>query len=131
MSQENVERFLTATDAFNRRDLKGWLELYAPDAVFEPLVSAFEGSFVGHDGLQLFFTTIGEDFDEFRVEFDDVRDLGDRVLALGTAGGRGKGSGLVAGGPLGIVASFREGKCVHFKDYGDRELALKAAGLSD
>jgi ketosteroid isomerase-like protein len=131
MSAENVDLFLRSGDAFNRRDLAGWLEGYDPEIVFEPQVAQFEGSFKGHDGLRLFFDNIGEDFESFQVEFDEVRDLGDRVLAVGTAEGRGRGSGIDNQGPVAIVASFWEGKITRFKDYGERDRALRAAGLSE
>ena len=51
MSEENVERFREATEAFNRGDLQGWLDFFGADAVFEPLVSEIEGAYVGHDRI--------------------------------------------------------------------------------
>jgi ketosteroid isomerase-like protein len=131
MSQQDVDLLLKSTDAFNRRDLQGWTAGYDSAVVFEPQVSEFEGAFSGHEGLARFLAYIEERFDRYEVEFDDVRDAGDRVLALGTARGRGYESGAEITGPLAIVASFRNGKCVRFKDYGDRAEALKAAGLTD
>jgi hypothetical protein len=35
MSEENVDRFLKSTEAFNRGDVEGWLEGSHPDVVFE------------------------------------------------------------------------------------------------
>ena len=35
MSQENVEIVRRANDAYNRRDLDGMLELWAPDGVLD------------------------------------------------------------------------------------------------
>jgi ketosteroid isomerase-like protein len=131
MSQENVDRFREATAALNRRDLEGWLEIYDKDAVFEPRVAAFEGTFNGHEGLSRFFADVVDRLEFLEIEFDEVRDLGDRVLALGTDRGRGKGSGAEIAGTVAIVASFRDGKCVHLKDYGDPQLALEAVGLSE
>jgi ketosteroid isomerase-like protein len=131
MSQDNVTRFLEATEALNRRDLDGWLEAYDKEAVFEPRVAAFEGSFTGHDGLKRFFEDVADRLDFLELTFDDVRDLGDEVLALGNDRGRGKGSGAEIVGTVAIVAAFRDGKCIHLKDYGDRGEALKAVGLSE
>jgi ketosteroid isomerase-like protein len=130
MSQENVDRFLEASDALNRGDQEGWLRIWDAKVVFEPRVSAIEGGFTGHDGLRRFIAELFEQFETYRVEYDDVRDVGDLVVALGTARGRGKESGAEAEEQLGLVATFRDGKIVHFKDYGDREQALQAAGLS-
>jgi hypothetical protein len=59
-----------------------------------------------------------------------VQDLGDRVLALGTANSIGKGSGIEQATPLTIVVSFRDGLITHFKDYGNKDQALEAVGLS-
>ena len=131
MSQENVDRFVEATEAFNRGDVDAWLEPYDAEVVFEPQVAAMEGASVGHDGLRAFAATIGELYDGFQVRFHDVRDLGERVLALGEASSIGRGSGVRMDQPLAIVASFREGRIVHFKDYGEEAEALEAVGLSE
>jgi ketosteroid isomerase-like protein len=130
MSRESVARFLEATEAFNRGDMEAWLEAYDPDVVFEPQVAVMEGPYLGRDGIRAFSTTIADIFEEFQVHFEDVRDLGDRLLALGTANAIGKGSGIEQRTPLAIVATFRNGLITHFKDYGDHDQALEAAGLS-
>ena len=109
MAQENVGRFLGATEALNRRDLEGWLSAYDEEAVFEPRVAAFEGAFKGHEGLSRFFADVTERLEFLEIEFDEVRDLGDRVLALGTDRGRGKESGAEIVGTVAIVATFKEG----------------------
>jgi ketosteroid isomerase-like protein len=131
MSRENVERFLEATEAFNRGDMEAWLEAYDTDAVFEPLVAEIEGPSLGREAIGAFMTTIGELYKAFRVDLHEVRDLGDRVLALGTATGVGKESGIEQQVPLAIVTRFRNGLITHFKDYGDKDQALEAAGLSE
>ena len=131
MSRESVERFLSATEAFNRGDIDAWLEHYDPEVIFEPQVAVMEGAYAGHDGVREFITTIGDLYESFVVELQDVRDLGDRVLALGTATGVGKQSGLEQATPLAIVASFRDGLITRFKDYADRGEAVEAAGLRE
>ena len=130
MSQENVDRFLETTEAFNRGDVDTWLEGYDPEVVFEPQVAAVEGTYEGHDGARVFMATIGDLYERFEVHFHDVRDLGERVLALGTASAIAKQSGVEQDAPLAIVATFREGRVTHFKDYGDAGEALGAVGLS-
>lgn len=126
MSQENVERFVSATEAFNRGDTDAWLAHYDPEVVFEPQVAVMEGAYAGHDGVREFITTIGDLYESFEVRLYDVRDLGDRVLALGTATGVGKQSGLEQTTPLAIVAVFRDGRITRFKDYPDADEALDA-----
>ena len=128
MSQENVDRFVEATEAFNRGDAEAWLKQYDTEVIFEPQVAEMEGAYVGHDGIRAFMATIEDLYEGFQVRLQDVRDLGDRVLALGTASSIGKGSGIEQEAPLAIVASFRDGRITHFKDYGDKDQAFEAVG---
>ena len=131
MSRENVDRFVEATEAFNRGDAEAWLQQYDTEVVFEPQVAEIEGAYVGHDGIRAFMMTIGDLFEGFQIRLQDVRDLGERVLALGTATSTGTGSGIEQETPLAIVASFRDGRITHFKDYSDQDQALEAVGLRE
>jgi ketosteroid isomerase-like protein len=131
MSQENVEQFVEATEAFNRGDLEAWLRQYDTEVVFEPQVTAIDGTYVGHDGLRAFVTNINDVYEHFQIHLHDVRDLGERVLALGTATAIGKGSGIKQETALAIVANLRDGRINHFKDYGEKAQALEAVGLAE
>ena len=53
------------------------------------------------------------------------------MLALGTVHATGKGSGVETELPFTVVARFRDGLITHFTDFGDRDQALEAAGLSE
>jgi ketosteroid isomerase-like protein len=64
-------------------------------------------------------------------DIPDFRDLGDRVLALGTLRAVGKESGVETEVPWTVVATFRDGLVTHFIDYADRDRALEAAGLRE
>ena len=66
-----------------------------------------------------------------QIQCRDVRDLGDRVLALGVIHATGKESGAETELPLAVVARFRDGLITDFTDYGDKDQALEAAGLSE
>ena len=99
MSQENVDRFLEGTEAFNRGDVERWLETFHPDAVFEPQLAALEGDYIGHDGMRRFFAELADLLEMFEADYPDARDLGDRVLALGTFRSIGKGAGSRASFP--------------------------------
>jgi hypothetical protein len=65
------------------------------------------------------------------VKVANIRDLEDRVLALGTLRFTGRGSRIETEVPLAVVASFRNGLMTEFMDYGDRDRALEAVGLSE
>jgi ketosteroid isomerase-like protein len=131
MSEENVRAFLESADAFNRGDTEKFLEAYDPGCTFEPQVAVIEGTFEGYDGMRAFSRKFAEVYENWEGRFDEVRDLGDAVLALGRGIGVGKGSGMKQEQPLAIVARFRNGRITHFKDFGDKGEALEAAGLSE
>ena len=131
MSEENVDRFLESVELFNRGDVERLLQHYHPDVVLEVRQVELEGEYSGHDGLRRFFAEFAGELETFEVQYSDVRDLGDRVLALGTLRTIGRASGIELEGPVAIVASYRDGLCTHLKDYGEWGQALEAAGLTE
>ena len=130
MSQENVDGFLKSLEAFNRGD-EEWLEGFHQDVVFEPGIAPVEGNYSGHDQLRRFVADTADSWEVFEVRCPDVRDLGDRVLALGTFRTIGRGSGIEQENPVAFLLTYRDGLCTHFKDYGEWSQALEAAGLSE
>jgi ketosteroid isomerase-like protein len=131
MSQENVDRCVKAIEAFNRRDIEGMLRLMDPEIRFEHRLAALQGNLAGLAAVRGWFTDLSEHFDSWQVVCPDLRDLGDRVLALGTVRAIGKESGVETEVPYTVLASIREGLITHFTDYGDRDQALEAAGLRE
>ncbi len=129
MSRENVDQFMRSIEAFDRMDIPGVLRLLDPEIRFEHRLAALQGSYVGLDGVEGFLADVAEHFDALKVECPDVRDLGDRVLALGTTRITGKGSGVETELPFTVLARFRDGRMTHFTDFGDKDQALEAAGL--
>ena len=131
-SPEHIELFLRGTDAMNRLDANTLLDMVGERTVFEPLRAQTEGAFVGPEGMRRFLADTAEAFDLFKATYPDIRDLGDgRLLAIGTLRARGRTSGAESDVPLAVVAEFREGMLLRFKDYGDARLALEALGLGD
>ena len=68
---------------------------------------------------------------EIHVEFSEIRDAGDQVVAVGRVRTRGKASGAVTESPVGYVADFRNGKATRIRTYLDPREALLAAGLRE
>ena len=131
MSHENVDLLRESIERFNRNDIEGVLGMMDPEIRFEHRMAALEGDFTGVDPVRDWFADIAQHFSSWRIDCDDIRDLGDRVLALGTMRAIGKGSGVEAEVPYTVVAKFRNGLVTHFNDYGDREKALEAVGLEE
>jgi ketosteroid isomerase-like protein len=130
MSQESVDAFRRGTDAINRGDLD-IEELIHPEVVFEPLRSRTEGAFVGHEGMRRFIADTEDMFEVFQADYTEVRDLGERVLAIGTIRMRAKMSGVETDVPTAVIAEFRDGLVWRFQDYGDARSAKRAAGVRD
>ena len=133
MSQENMEAFRRGTDALERGAFDAALldELVDPDVIFEPLRAPVSGVYRGHDGIRRFIADTAESFDLFRFDRTDVRDLGDRVLAIGTLHIRARQGGVETAVPSAGIAIYRNGRLIRWKDFGDRKQALEAAGLQE
>src|SRR5215207_2202048 len=131
MSQENVENFRRGNEALERGDLDDALieELIDPEVIFEPLRAPVSGAYNGHEGIRQFIADTAESFDVFRFDRPDIRDLGDRVLAIGTLHIRARQGGIETDVPTAGIATYRDGRLVHWKDFGDKGKALEASGL--
>ncbi len=136
MSQENVDRLIVATRAFNRiatnvdefdRDaLEAWLGFLDPQITFEPQQAALEGTYVGRDGAMEWLADLANHYDNgAEIVYTEVRDLGDRVLGLGSIRLKGKASGIEAEVPAALLVTFRDGLMIHLRDYGDHQHALR------
>jgi ketosteroid isomerase-like protein len=68
---------------------------------------------------------------DLTIRFDEVRELGDRVLALGEMHAKGHTTRLDLAGEIAQLATFRDGKVVEFRDFRSHAEALEAAGLSE
>jgi ketosteroid isomerase-like protein len=83
----------------------------------------------GHAGARRVFESRVEVFDDFRVEAERFFDLGDRVLVFSRVRGRGKESGAEVDARVASLYTFRSGKAVRVEYFGDRDEALRAAGI--
>ena len=81
--------------------------------------------------MRQFFAENAETFDLYQVSYQEVRDLGDRLIAFGTVRARGKESGVEVTTPTSLVATFRDGKMLRAEDFAERSEALKAVGLEE
>jgi ketosteroid isomerase-like protein len=131
MSQENVELFRRGIEAFRRGDVEGILDTISEDVVWIAARSSVEGAYHGHEGIRRFLADNSENFELFEPGFDELRDLGDRVLAFGRFRIRARASGVETTFPVAGIATYRDGKLVRWEDFRERGLALEAAGLSE
>ena len=131
MPEENLELFRRAFDAFGRQEVEAFVECMDPEIDFEPHLALVEGKYHGHDGIRQFMADASEDMEVRRTDLDEIHDLGDRVLALGTFHVRGRGSGAEDATPFALLGTIRGGRFVHMKDYGGPAEGRRAAGLPE
>ena len=135
MSQENVDAFRRAVEAYNRRDVEALVADAHPDIEWRPAIlmklSGKDTVYCGHEGVRQLMRDIDDTLAEIHVEFPEVRDLGDQVLGVGRIHTRGKASGVATEAPVGYVADFRDGKFIRVRTYLDPGEALEAAGLEE
>jgi ketosteroid isomerase-like protein len=133
MAQTNVEIVKRSLDAFNRRDAASIVQLATADFEWFPaLPGTVEGSgYRGREGIETYLMEISDTWEEVCILGDEFRDLVSRVLVLGRAEGRGRGSGVPVHAPQGIIFDVRGGKISRVRSYLDHAEALWAAGLSE
>ena len=135
MSKENVESFKRGTELLNRRDIESFLEMLDPEVEWHPgLVALLEGEatvYRGREEVREMLQDIFEAFADFRFEFSEIRDLGDRILAVGEMRGRGTESGVEIESPWAFLIQLRNGKATHVRVYLDPKEALEAAALRE
>ncbi len=132
MSQADVETIRAGLAALNRRDVDGMLATLQPDAEMVPLRAVLEGTvYRGHDGLRLWLADMAEDWDDLRIDSDEVRGLdGGRVLVLGRFHARGKSSGVRLDQPAAWICELVDGKVARIRFFADAAAALSAAAAS-
>jgi ketosteroid isomerase-like protein len=136
MSQENVEMFKRALDAGNRRDIDGLTrDLHAEAEWHTVLASALTAEPTVYRGLEGIREGLARDllasFDEIHFQMSEIRDLGNRVLAVGHMRARGLESGVDTESPWAFLVQFKNGKAIWVRAFLDPREALEAAGLKE
>jgi ketosteroid isomerase-like protein len=131
MSERNVELYRLGIEAFNRRDLEGFLALADPDVVGISRVLAIEGqSYRGHDGTREWWNDLLGVFPEFRIEVVWVRDAGNLTVSELRNSAHGEGSAALEEA-VWQVSEWRDGRVVQWQIYEREQAALEAAGLPE
>src|SRR5947199_10667274 len=126
MSQENVDVMNAAFEAWNRNDFDTWIQCFDPEVQWSALLEEFRG----HAGIGQAWQSFKVDL-QLKARYDDIRDLGDSVLALGELTGTGRITGLNLSNEIAQLARFRDGKIASYRDFRSHAEALEAAGLRE
>jgi ketosteroid isomerase-like protein len=134
MSQENVEIFKRAVETWNRDDFEAWIDLFDPEW-HTATERAFEGTdsvFRGYAGARKVWESYkGEAFQQLEARYDEFRDLGESVLALGEIKVIGQASQVEVASELAQLLTFRGGKIASSRDFMSHAEGLEAGGLSE
>jgi len=131
MSQENVELHYQSVDAVNRRDLDAFLGLSDDDVEVVSRIVAVEGGLRGHEGVRRWWEEWFAAFPDYKIEIDEVRDLGAVTVAAMRAVAHGAGSEVPLEDTTWLAIRWRKGKAVWWQVLYTREEALEAVGLSE
>jgi uncharacterized protein len=128
MAAVDAETVRRGIDAYNRGDVEALIELSDPEITMVPVRALLEGGeYRGHEGVRRFIADMDEDWASRQIEIDEIRDLDDAVLVLGTFAATGR-SGNEVRYPLAWHSTYREGKLLRMQAYSDRDAALRALG---
>lgn len=135
MSQENVEIVRRVSDAYNRRDVEAMLDELHPEIEWHPWLQIQIGGeatvYRGHEGVRKGIRELEEAFSEIQSEPAEIRDLGERAIAIGHLRGRGNESGVITESAIAWIVDFKSGKVIRVREYLDPKKALEAVGLPE
>jgi len=134
MSKESVEAFKRGVEAYNCLDAEALLDELDPEVEWHPALQTMFGGeatvYRGHEGVRELLRDLDDALAEIHIEYSEVRDLGDQIVAIGRVRQRGRASGAETDSPLGTVADvISNGKLTCIRTYLDPKEALEAAGL--
>jgi len=132
MSQQNVEVVKAWVAAWNRTDWDAMEQCFAPDCdIYGPEDFMESGPFKGWLSWHSEMERLKDSWESERVEVDELRDLGERVLARWRWVTVGKRSGIAGEIQVHVVHSLREGKIIRVDYFLDDAKALEAVGLRE
>ena len=126
MSEENVESFRRSIEAWNRNDFDAWIDDFDPEVEWFTLLEVYRG----HAGARKAWESLKGTM-QIRSRYDDIRDLGESVLALGEMEGTGQATRLNFTGELAQLVTYRGGKADNIRSFRSHAEALEAVGLSE
>lgn len=128
MPSRNVELVRESFEAVNRGDVKWLIEHSAPDIELHGRgVTGEPVLYTGPEGIREYFRDMAESWQSFHAVPEDLREAGDRVVAIANRRLRGRGSGLEVEDKIGIVYELRDGRVIRISGYRDVAEALADA----
>jgi len=132
MSRENLEVIRALLERWNSgdRDMRRLAEYLDPAVQLESPLSSVSGEpYRGYPGIARWMRDLDEQFAQFTISAEDIREVGEKVIAIGTIKARGRSSGATLEFPSASVQEFASDHRVRrIHIYADVQEALKAVG---
>jgi ketosteroid isomerase-like protein len=132
MSQENIEIVQRHVEAWNRRDLKAWLDMFHSDAEIDWSRSRapHKGVYRGRGELEAFWGVFWSTFEDVQLDNYGFAEAGSEVVYSQTAHLRGR-QGIEVIARSTQVFTLENGQITCLRMFQERAEALEAAGLSE
>jgi ketosteroid isomerase-like protein len=114
--------------AQQKRDLRSILMLMSQDIeIIQSTELPWGGTFLGHDGVKKFLTTLSEHIDS-QVQVERLIDAGEKIAVVGRTVGKARKTKLEFDIPIVHIWTFNEGQVIRFEPYIDNATMLTALG---
>jgi ketosteroid isomerase-like protein len=134
MLLENLQTVRALIDAWNSgdRDFERLGVYFAPAVSLESPLSSVSGEpYRGHAGLEQWARDLDEQFETWEIVSDDLRAVGDRVLAVATVNAVGRASAAALQFPAASVFTFAsDHRLARIRIYLHVREAFEAVGLA-
>jgi uncharacterized protein len=128
----NIELVKSAFDAWNQGSVEAFTDHMAEDVAWLEVSGRPEGPAterLGRDRLRKGLESLFDAWESYRVEIEQIDDVGDRVVVVVREFGRGRASGVEVDGRWGYLVTVRDGEIVRVEAYREARQALEIAGL--
>ena len=132
MSQESLAVAKAFFEAYNARDSEALDRLLHPEAEITTL-SARRGlpDHWRHGTTEHYFEKLDEAWTHLRIEVEDYREAGERVVALGVMRGAGMASHVEVTSQFATVFVIESSQILILDTYDNWKAGLEAAGLAE
>lgn len=127
MSRETIELARQVMDAVDERDVSRLIELTDPEVEWHSMFAGLSegGVYRGHPGIRRYLSDLTDAWEITRTTDADAVGVGAVVLLIGQFKYRGRGSGIEAESPIGLLFKFRDQKVLCFRAVRDPEQVLE------
>jgi len=130
MTDSYRELLQEAVDAFNDRDPAAWAVRWTADCEWHPFLTAREEGdpgYHGHNGIRAWFEDVDEMFTRIHADLNRFRQIGDRLVVLGSMTATTRGTDEEVDSEVGWVVEPRGGLLHRGWAYSSHDEAISAA----